>query len=122
VSAAERTHGHPAARPSVKTRVWRRPPGGEPARAGRARSRQAATRPSTPPDATAAAGAEDRSLRLLAGRTRPMSSEEHARLVSVLAELLADWLEAHPERRPGALRFGAECGLVEDGPRAQEQP
>jgi hypothetical protein len=80
-------------------------------------------RSSAPSDATGTAGGEDRPLRLLAGRTRPMSGEEHRRLVSALAELLADWLEAHPERRPSSLRSTSECDLVDrDGPRAQEQP
>ncbi|HEV3321488.1 MAG TPA: hypothetical protein VG147_04775 [Solirubrobacteraceae bacterium] len=60
-------------------------------------------------------------MRLLVGRTRAMSEEEHRRLVGALAELLADWLVAHPERRPGALRSTPGSGLVQ-GPRAQEQP
>jgi hypothetical protein len=41
-----------------------------------------------------------------------MSEEEHKRLVGALAELLADWLAAHPERRPGALRSTPGSGLV----------
>ena len=122
VSAAERT-GHPTARPSGKTVVRRRTPGGEPARAQRARPRHASTRASAPSGATAAAGGHDRPLRLLAGHTRPMSGEEERQLVAALAELLADWLAAHPERRPSGLRSTPECDLVDrDGPRAQEQP
>jgi hypothetical protein len=68
-----------------------------------------------------AAAGDDRPLRLLEGRTRAMNEEERKRLVAALAELLADWLQAHPERRPSSLRSGRECDLV-DGPHVEEQP
>jgi hypothetical protein len=50
-----------------------------------------------------------------------MREDEQRRLVAALAELLADWLTAHPERLPSSLRSGRECGLV-DVPHAEEQP
>ena len=121
--SAQRAHGRPAATAArPKTRARRRPPGGEPTRAERARPQHAATRPSAPSGAVAAAGGEDhRPLRLLEGCTRPMSSGEHRQLVAALAELLADWLTTHPERRPSGLRSTPECDLVDrDEPRAQE--
>jgi hypothetical protein len=93
---------------------------GEPAGAERSRPGHAARGASGQCRGSGAA-AGDRPLRLLVGRTRAMSEEEHRRLVGALAELLADWLVAHPERRPGALRSTPGSGLVQ-GPRAQEQP
>ncbi len=50
-------------------------------------------------------------IRLLPGRTLPMSREQERRLVRALAELLAEWLEAHPERLPASLRTGRGCDL-----------
>ncbi len=64
---------------------------------------------------------QDRPLRLLAGRTRPMSDQERARLVDALAELLTDWLAAHPETLFSVLKSSPACGLVY-GPERKEQP
>jgi hypothetical protein len=50
-----------------------------------------------------------------------MNSAEEERLIDALAELLADWLGAHPEKLPAGLRSAPSSGLL-DGPRAQEQP
>jgi len=50
-----------------------------------------------------------------------MNEEEHDSLVGALAELLADWLTTHPERRPAGLRSTPEPGLVKRT-QAQEQP
>jgi hypothetical protein len=59
-------------------------------------------------------------LRLLPGRTLPMNREQEQRLVRALAELLAEWIEAHPEGLPAGLRTGRGCDL--DGcSRAKEQ-
>jgi hypothetical protein len=51
--------------------------------------------------------------RLLEGHTPPMGGEEHKRLITALAELLADWLAKHPERRPAGLRSARGSGLVD---------
>jgi len=64
---------------------------------------------------------EDRPLRLRAGYTRPMSEAEEQELVDALADLLADWLVAHPDQMPDALRSGRKPDLLE-GTRAKEQP
>jgi hypothetical protein len=64
--------------------------------------------------------AEDRPLRLRAGHTRPMTEAEERELVSALAELLTDWLAAHPDRLPAGLRSRPRSGLV-DGTQAKEQ-
>jgi len=74
-----------------------------------------------PRRATRTAAVEDRPLRLLVGRTRPMSEPEYGRLVAALAELLADWLGDHPERLPSDLRTAASSDLL-DGPDAKEKP
>jgi hypothetical protein len=63
----------------------------------------------------------DVSLRLLPGKTRPMTGEEERQLVEALAELLVEWVEARPEWLPAGLRTGRGCDL--DGcSRAKEQP
>jgi hypothetical protein len=60
-------------------------------------------------------------IRLLLGRTLPMSREQEQGLVRVLAELLVEWIEARPERLPSSLRTGRGCDL--DGcSRVKEQP
>jgi hypothetical protein len=60
-------------------------------------------------------------IRLLPGRTLPMSREQEQGLVRVLAELLVEWIEARPERLPSSLRTGRGCDL--DGcSRVKEQP
>jgi hypothetical protein len=64
---------------------------------------------------------EDRPLRLRAGHTRPMTEAEELELVDALADLLADWLVAHPDQMPDALRSGRKPDLLE-GTRAKEQP
>jgi hypothetical protein len=64
---------------------------------------------------------EDRPLRLRAGHTRPMTEVEEQELVDALAELLADWLVAHPDQMPDALRSGGKPDLLE-GTRTEEQP
>ena len=87
-----------------------RTPGGRERAAKRARGPRRGT----------AAAVEDRPLRLLPGRTRPMSEDERTRLVGALAELLADWLQAHQERLPSSLRSPANPDLMDPSPRAQE--
>jgi bifunctional ADP-heptose synthase (sugar kinase/adenylyltransferase) len=63
----------------------------------------------------------DALLRLLTGRTRPMSSEQERQLVSSLAELLVDWIETHPGGLPEGLRSSLRSDL--DGcSRPKEQP
>jgi hypothetical protein len=63
----------------------------------------------------------DAPVRLLAGSTRPMSSEEETQLVEALRELLVEWVEARPQRLPKGLRMGRGCDL--DGcSQAKEQP
>ena len=47
-------------------------------------------------------------IRLLPGRTRPMSREQEQRLVRALAELLVEWIEAHPERASRRLRTAGD--------------
>jgi hypothetical protein len=54
----------------------------------------------------------DAPLRLLPGKTRPMTGEEERQLVEALAELLVEWVEARPERLPAGLRTGRGCDLV----------
>lgn len=71
----------------------------------RARPRRSAPR-ARRGDCTPAA--RERPLRLLAGRTLPMSEDERARLTGALAELLADWLTSHPERLPRGLAIPSE--------------
>jgi hypothetical protein len=67
------------------------------------------------------AAEKDAPLRLLPGKTRPMTGEEEQQLVEALAELLVEWVEARPERLPAGLRTGRGCDL--DGcSRAKEQP
>ncbi len=51
-------------------------------------------------------------IRLLPGRTLPMSREQEQGLVRALAELLVEWIEARPERLPSRLRTGRGCDLV----------
>lgn len=71
------------------------------------------------PQQQAQAGS-DAPLRLLPGRTRPMSGEQEQRLVCSLAELLVDWIEAHPGGLPEGLRSAHRSDL--DGcSRAKEQ-
>jgi hypothetical protein len=63
----------------------------------------------------------DAPLRLLPGRTRPMSCEQEQQLVGSLAELLVDWIEAHPGGLPEGLRSSRRSDL--DGcSRPEEQP
>jgi len=50
-----------------------------------------------------------------------MSEAEEQELVDALADLLADWLVAHPDQMPDALRSGRKPDLLE-GTRAKEQP
>ena len=64
---------------------------------------------------------EDRPLRLRSGHTRVMSEAEEQGLVDALADLFADWLVAHPDQMPDALRSGRKPDLLE-GTRAKEQP
>jgi len=64
---------------------------------------------------------EDRPLRLRAGHTREMTEVEERELVDALADLLADWLVAHPDQMPDALRSGRKPDLLE-GNRTEEQP
>jgi hypothetical protein len=65
--------------------------------------------------------AEDRPLRLLPGKTRAMTSGEEQQLVDALAELLAVWLAAHPDRLPDSLRSRLKRDLLV-GTRTEEQP
>jgi hypothetical protein len=65
--------------------------------------------------------AADRPLQLLAGHTRPMTEVEEEQLVNALAELLTDWLAAHPDRLPDGLRPGAQCGLVDQTTTKEQQ-
>jgi len=46
---------------------------------------------------------EEKPLRLLPGKVRAMTESEETQLVDALSELLADWLENHPERLPASL-------------------
>jgi hypothetical protein len=50
-----------------------------------------------------------------------MTEAEERELVSALAELLTDWLLAHPDRLPAGLRSRPRSGLV-DSTQAKEQP
>jgi hypothetical protein len=50
-----------------------------------------------------------------------MSTQEQQRLVGALAELLADWLTAHPERLPSNMRAATTPRLL-DEPDTKEQP
>jgi len=49
-----------------------------------------------------------------------MTEAEERELVSALAELLTDWLAAHPDRPPAGLRSRPRSDLV-DGTQAKEQ-
>jgi hypothetical protein len=60
------------------------------------------------------------SARLLAGQTRAMTEAEEQELVDALADLFADWLVAHPDQMPAALRSRRKRDLLE-GTRAEEQ-
>jgi hypothetical protein len=64
---------------------------------------------------------KDAPLRLLPGKTRPMSPQQEQRLIRSLAQLLVEWIEAHPEGLPEGLRARPRSDL--DGcSRAKEQP
>jgi hypothetical protein len=49
-----------------------------------------------------------------------MSERETKQLVNALSELLADWLQAHPEKLPTGLRSAPSSGLL-NGLGAEEQ-
>jgi len=59
-------------------------------------------------------------VRLLPGKVRAMSERETKQLVNALSELLADWLQAHPEKLPTGLRSAPSSGLL-NGLGAEEQ-
>jgi hypothetical protein len=50
-----------------------------------------------------------------------MTEAEEQELVDALADLFADWLVAHPDQMPDALRSRRKRDLLE-GTRAEEQP
>ena len=50
-----------------------------------------------------------------------MTEVEEEQLVNALAELLTDWLAAHPDRLPAGLRPGAQCGLVDQTTTKEQQ-
>lgn len=66
------------------------------------------------------APAAPRELRLLPGRTIPMSPAQRAELVDALAELLADHLQTARNERLECLRSSRRPGLVHV-PRPEEQ-
>jgi hypothetical protein len=58
---------------------------------------------------------------LLPGTAQPMTREQERQLIDALAELLAEWVEAHPDLLPSGLRSLAASDL-DAGPRSKEQP
>jgi hypothetical protein len=57
---------------------------------------------------------------LLSGAAQPMTREQERQLVDALAELLAEWIETHPDLLPSGLRSRAGSDLDAD-PRSEEQ-
>lgn len=87
---------------------------------GRVRAPRASTGAVRRPRRPACVRADDRPLRLLPGKTRAMTSSEEQQLVDALAELLAVWLAAHPDRLPDTLRSRLKRDLLV-GTRIEEQ-
>lgn len=88
---------------------------------GRVRTPHASTGAARRERRPACVKVEDRSLRLRAGHTRVMTEAEEQELVDALADLLADWLVAHPDQMPDALRSRPKPDLLE-GTQTEEQP
>ncbi len=61
-------------------------------------------------------------LRLLAGSTRPMSGQEQRELVQALAELLVEWVEAHPQPAPKGLKTSGGSDLDGCSRPKEQQP